>query len=77
MLAKIIDVRSDENYLIQLSRRGECLDRVVQSALAEIAAIAGVRPIPCELYFVGFDFLDPRTDLAGDPMRVRALGRRE
>jgi len=66
VLTQVIDVRSHEGHLFRASRRGERLNRVVQRALAEIAAITGVRPISDELHFIGLDFLDARADLAGE-----------
>src|ERR1700680_3402339 len=73
VLPQVIDVRSDEDHLVRVSRSGECLNGVVERALAVIAAIAGVRAISGELHLVGFDFLDARPDLTDNSMRIGAL----
>ena len=77
VLAQIIDVCSDEDDLVGLSRVGERLNGIVQCTLAEIAAVSGVGAISRELHLFGFHFFHTCADPVSNPMCVGALRRRE
>src|SRR6266513_4602134 len=73
MLTEVVEMRSDEDHFRGASRRGERANRVVERGFAVVAAVAGVRSIAVEVDLVRLDFLDARTDLECDAMRVVAL----